>query len=385
MSAQIDHSKHEHLYWLAEKLFEAGIFAQEVTSVARGFAVLLAGDEMGFAPMVAARSFCFVKNKLQLNADAQVAVVVRHADICTYFRLVESTTTRAVYTTLRAGHPEPVMLEYTIEQARTAGLANGGTWKAHPASMLRARCSGALAKAVYPDLVAGLVDPDEAEEIRRVDGIAPAQTVAEAPARQAEKTTPVVAGLAAYRERIAAAKSPDALVATVLELMPSVRAFRDAASAAAGARADELNVDLPKLIAEAEAMSTEPAHWSVVAKVLVPLVDMKTTAELKALATAHAEAVMKLPEALRKRLSDTLNARRRALKAAAEVPAPPPMDTAALLEDEIRRASTLPEIDAVHDKITASVTASSITPDQAKALVDQYNRAANALEHGQAA
>lgn len=377
----IDMTKCEHLFWLADKLFAAGIFAPEVTSVERAFAVILAGDELGFAPVTSARLFAFVKNKLSLTADAQIGLCTRQRDVCEYFRVVESSATRAVYETRRAGSPEPTRLEYTIEQARTAGLVKGSTWTGHPAAMLRARCGAALARAVYPDLVGGMYDPDEADEIRRSD--APAQLPAEVPQRQtnAAKIDPHAAALDTYRARLAAAKSPDALVATVLELMPSVRSFRDAASAVAGERATELDVDLPALLADAEKISTDPAHWSVVARVLVPLASATTPAEVKALATANAEAVMKLPEALRKRLSDTLKVRGSALKAAAESAQPAANDSpAALLEDEIRRASTIPDLDAVAEKIEAAVKAKSITADQARALNGLYESAAQAME-----
>src|SRR5690606_17440997 len=43
-----------------------------------------------------------------------------------------------------------------------AGLTGRQNWKAHPAAMLRARASAALARAVYPDVAMGIYDPDEA-------------------------------------------------------------------------------------------------------------------------------------------------------------------------------------------------------------------------------
>src|SRR5690606_27529948 len=42
------------------------------------------------------------------------------------------------------------------------GLTGRSNWKAHPAAMLRARASAALARAVYPDVAMGIYDPDEA-------------------------------------------------------------------------------------------------------------------------------------------------------------------------------------------------------------------------------
>src|SRR5690606_14566168 len=81
---------------------------------------------------------------------------------CKYFRLVESTDERATYETLREGEPEPTRITWTIQQAAKAGLTGRQNWKAHPAAMLRARASAALARAVYPDVAMGIYDPDEA-------------------------------------------------------------------------------------------------------------------------------------------------------------------------------------------------------------------------------
>jgi hypothetical protein len=52
-----------------------------------------------------------------------------------------------------------------MEQAKAAGLSGGDNWRKHTAAMLRARCSSALARAVYPDLMMGVYEHDEAREI----------------------------------------------------------------------------------------------------------------------------------------------------------------------------------------------------------------------------
>jgi hypothetical protein len=58
-----------------------------------------------------------------------------------------------------------------MEDARRANLVGRQNWKAHPAAMLRARCAAALARAVYPDLLLGVYEESEGEEI--VAGAAP--------------------------------------------------------------------------------------------------------------------------------------------------------------------------------------------------------------------
>jgi len=121
---------------------------------------ILTGAEMGIAPMQSLRSIHVIEGRPTLSAEMMTAAA-KSSPACRYFRLVESTDTVAVYETQRTEDPEPTRMSYTIEQARTAGLVGKGNWKSHPAAMLRARCSASLARAVYPDVLAGIYTVDE--------------------------------------------------------------------------------------------------------------------------------------------------------------------------------------------------------------------------------
>ena len=123
--------------------------------------IMITGHELGLSPMQALRGLHVVEGRPVLSADLIVGLVKKHP-ACKYFRLVESTDERATYETLREGEPEPTRITWTIEQATKAGLTGRQNWKAHPAAMLRARASAALARAVYPDVAMGIYDPDEA-------------------------------------------------------------------------------------------------------------------------------------------------------------------------------------------------------------------------------
>lgn len=164
----IDSTTIEMLSGLADRLHKAGVFGQEVTSADKAFAVLLKGHELGFSPMASAGSISIIKGKVSLSADATVALCKR-SPACLYLRLVESSEEVATYETQRHGDPSPTVLHYTIAQAKTAGLTGSQTWRGHAPAMLRARCGAAIARAVYPDLVAGIYDPDEVAEIVRAE------------------------------------------------------------------------------------------------------------------------------------------------------------------------------------------------------------------------
>jgi hypothetical protein len=221
---------------LAERLFKGKAFPDTVRSVDTAFAILLKGWELGMPAMAAAAGIAIVSGKVSLGADATAGACLRHRDICQYFSLVESTGEVARYETRRAGAPAPVALAYTIAQAKTAGLTGSSTWQKHAPAMLRARCAAALARAVYPDLVAGCYDPDEAREISgeyaRAEAPAPvavsslAALGVEAPAAPAPVafTTPGLsdAELAAMLAMLAHCETIEALDATRAEIRPDV-------------------------------------------------------------------------------------------------------------------------------------------------------------------
>jgi hypothetical protein len=122
---------------------------------------IIAGHELGLSPMQAVRSMHIIKGKPVLSADLMVALVKRQPQ-CIYFKLVESTNEKATYECERKGEGKTT-LSFTIQDAQRARLS-GDNWVKYPAAMLRARCSAALARAVFPDLTLGVYDPDEAKD-----------------------------------------------------------------------------------------------------------------------------------------------------------------------------------------------------------------------------
>lgn len=122
--------------------------------------VLLTGREFGLQPMQAMRSLHVVDGKPVMAADLMVGLCLGRREVCEYFTLVESSAEKATYKTKRVGTQE-VVLTWTWKQAEKAGVTGKDNWRKYPESMLRARCASALARAVYPDLMAGTYDPDE--------------------------------------------------------------------------------------------------------------------------------------------------------------------------------------------------------------------------------
>ena len=134
---------------------------------------IITGHELGLSPMQSLRGMHVINGKASMSADLMVALVLTSTGtFASSSAWSSSTDARAEYETKRHGS-EPVKLAWTMTQANAAGLSGSPTWKKHPAAMLRARCAAALARAVYPDLVLGVYDPDEAAEFTPSGAVSP--------------------------------------------------------------------------------------------------------------------------------------------------------------------------------------------------------------------
>lgn len=208
---------------------------------------ILAGRELGLGPMAAIRGIHVIEGKPTMSADLMVGLVKR-SNACEWFRVVESTPTKAVYETKRKGEPQPTRMTWTIEQAKLAGVASKDNWRKYPDAMLRARCASALARAVYPDLLAGCYESDEAEDFRRnsirqrvdsapvVEGQVVESTAVEAPAPWDAPAESQFDPLADLRKSITEAQDEAALTALVPAIKALPREQQDALREDYGAR-----------------------------------------------------------------------------------------------------------------------------------------------------
>lgn len=151
-------------YDLAQKLCKSGLMPRALNSPEAVVTAVIMGRELGLTAMQSVRSIHVIEGKPALSS-ALIVALVKKSPVCKFFMVVESTDEIATYETQREGDPKPTKMSFTIAQARAAGVTGKDNWRKFPAAMLRARCETALARAVYPDLVMGLYDPDELERV----------------------------------------------------------------------------------------------------------------------------------------------------------------------------------------------------------------------------
>jgi hypothetical protein len=123
--------------------------------------VLLAmelGDALGIPPIQAITGIHVIEGKPSASADL-IASLVRRAG----HRLrVTGDDTKAVAQIIRADDPEFTYESvWTLDRARTAGVAGKGVWKAYPAAMLKARAITEVARAGASDALYGVIYTSE--------------------------------------------------------------------------------------------------------------------------------------------------------------------------------------------------------------------------------
>jgi len=147
---------------LAKMAAESRFFGAE--NQGQALMIAMAGRDLGFSYTQALRAFHNIKGKMSLSADGMVAACLQHPNICEYFHPVEMTDARCTWETKRVGMAEPIRYSFSMEDAQRAGIAND-MYRKHPRRMLSARAKSYLARDVYPELLMGLVEDDEAREI----------------------------------------------------------------------------------------------------------------------------------------------------------------------------------------------------------------------------
>lgn len=143
----------------AKTLVDSGFLAKAINTPEKALAIMQTGRELGLQPMQALRSIHIIEGKPTLSADLIGGLVLSRHPGAT-FRVAESSNDICVLHAARSGS-EPTRFEFSIQDARNAGLTQKDVWRKYPRAMLRARCIAEAARAVFPDICAGLYDPDE--------------------------------------------------------------------------------------------------------------------------------------------------------------------------------------------------------------------------------
>lgn len=141
-------------------------------SVAQAMAIIQTGREMGLQPLQSLRSMSFVKGRLVMSVQLQLALAKQKG-----VSVVDLSETDDKCKVTLKREAELITCEYTLEDAKKAELltknvgtkkddgrvVQPGAWEKYQRQMLRWRAIGDALRLIAPDLVMGLSSPEEAE------------------------------------------------------------------------------------------------------------------------------------------------------------------------------------------------------------------------------
>lgn len=146
---------------LAEMMSKSALLPDALKGKVADIAVqILAGSELGLAPMASIRGVFVVQGKPTLSADTMVGLILG-SGLAEYFMQIEATATSVTFEAKRRGAPAAQRCTWTMEDAKRAGLNTKDTWRLYPRQMLASRAKAELARSAFPDILAGTYDPDE--------------------------------------------------------------------------------------------------------------------------------------------------------------------------------------------------------------------------------
>jgi hypothetical protein len=149
---------------LSERIAKSGLLPEALRNkVPEVMMQIMAGQELGLAPMASLRSFSIINGKPVMSADAMVAVVLGSGKAEYFRRVGEGNDKSVTYATKRRGCDEQ-RCTWTIEMAKVAALHQKDNWRTFPRAMLASRAKSELARDVYSDILAGVFTADEVGE-----------------------------------------------------------------------------------------------------------------------------------------------------------------------------------------------------------------------------
>jgi 5'-3' exonuclease len=159
---------------LANAMCESRAFG--IANPETALAIIMKGRSLGLDAVTALTSFHMIEGKPSMSAQLLIGMI-KASPKCEYFTLVKSTREIAVWRTKRVGEPEPQELDWTLDDARTAGLLRESRsgkptqWDKMPRTMLRWRCGVELGRAVYPDVITNLYSVEEMHDVIEARGV----------------------------------------------------------------------------------------------------------------------------------------------------------------------------------------------------------------------
>jgi len=174
-------------YQMAKVLCSSGLLPSGLNTPEKVTIALQWGFELGLSPMVAVNNIAVVNGKPTMSIDMLHAIARRSPEYagCKWVVQDEHRAECIIYRKT-ANYTEEVRGIYTEDMARDAGLLGKDNWKKYKARMLKHRALGYGLRDAFPDVLAGIYQPEEMEDVPTeknvIKNITPTETKKAVPA-----------------------------------------------------------------------------------------------------------------------------------------------------------------------------------------------------------
>lgn len=138
---------------------KSGLFGMK--SAEQAVALMLVAQAEGQHPATIAQDYDIIQGRAARKTHSVLARFQAAGGRVEWHTLTEQKASATF------SHPQggSLLIDWTIEQAKRAGLAGKDNWKNYPRAMLRARCIAEGVRAVYPGAIGGALIAEEAMDL----------------------------------------------------------------------------------------------------------------------------------------------------------------------------------------------------------------------------
>lgn len=144
---------------MAGAMAQSGLFG--VKNTTQALALMLVAQAEGQHPATIAQDYDIIQGRAARKTHSVLARFQQAGGSVQWHELTDASAAATF------SHPQggSLRMQWTIEQARKAGLTGKDNWKNYPRAMLRARCIAEGVRAVYPAAIGGLLVAEEARDM----------------------------------------------------------------------------------------------------------------------------------------------------------------------------------------------------------------------------
>lgn len=160
----------EGAYRIANVVVSAGMAPKTLSTVEKAMVAILHGLEVGLTPMAALQAIAVINGRPTIWGDGAIGLV-RSSGLLEWMKEYfegDGPTLKAVCILKRRGEPEPVRGEFSMQDAKMAGLlGKEGPWQNYPKRMLQNRARAWPLRDTFADVLKGLHIREEVEDMVR--------------------------------------------------------------------------------------------------------------------------------------------------------------------------------------------------------------------------